>query len=144
VLRTGPRLTRADVACWLLKTTRAPDELAPGWPAGTTRVLDRCLRPSYRLGLMEPGQRCLLWLSGRRAGVVAVGTVAEAPDPSGPPEVRVRLCRLPEPVPRADLLPTPFGTAEVIRMPAGSNPSWLTAAQYAVVLARTGSAQLGP
>jgi hypothetical protein len=118
-------LTRDDVACWLLKTARPPDELVPGWPAGATRVLDRCLRPSYRLDLMVPGQRCLLWQSGRHAGVVAVGTLTEAPDRTGPPEVRVALRRLTEPIPRADLLPTPFATAEVIRMPFGSNPSYL-------------------
>jgi hypothetical protein len=132
-------LTRGDVACWLLKTSRPPDELAPGWPAGATRVLDRCLRPSYRLDLMDPGQRCLLWLSGRQAGVVAVGTVAEAPGRSGPPEVRVELRRLAEPVPRSELAPTAFGTAEVIRMPFGSNPSWLDRDQLAAVLD-----QLGP
>lgn len=119
-------LTEEDVACWLLKTARPPDELVPGWPAGATRVLDRCLRRSYRLDLMAPGQRCLLWLSGRQAGVVALGTLAEAPDRSGPPEVRVSLRRLPDPIPRTDLLPTPFATAEVIRMPFGSNPSYLT------------------
>jgi hypothetical protein len=83
---------------------------------------------------MLPGQRCLLWQSGRRAGVVALGTVAEAPDRTGPPEVRVELRRLAEPVPRTDLLPTPFGTAEVIRMPFGSNPSYLDRNQLAALL----------
>ncbi|HST63707.1 MAG TPA: hypothetical protein VLM05_00845 [Mycobacteriales bacterium] len=124
-------LTRADVACWLLKTARPVDA---GWAPGTTRVLDRCLRPSYRLGLMAPSDPCLLWLSGRQAGVVALGTVTEPPDPAGPPEVRVTLRRLPDPVPRAALLPTPFATAEVIRMPFGSNPSWLSHPQLATVL----------
>jgi hypothetical protein len=123
-----------DVACWLLKTTRPPAELVPDWSPGTTRILDRCLRPSYRLDLMLPGQRCLLWLSGRQSGVVAIGTVAEAPDRTGPPEVRVSLQLLAEPVPRSDLLPTPFATAEVIRMPFGSNPSYLDHPQLAAVL----------
>lgn len=127
-------LTRDDVACWLLKTARPPAELVPGWPAGATRTLDRCLRPSYRLDLMAPGQRCLLWLSGRRSGVVAIGTVAEAPVRSGAPEVRVILRRLAEPVLRADLLPTVFATAEVVRMPFGSNPSWLDRSQLTAVL----------
>jgi hypothetical protein len=128
-------LTRDHVACWLLKTARSPEEIAPGWPAGAARTLDRCLRRSYRLDLMEPGQRCLLWLSGRQAGVVALGTVAETPDRSGPPEVRVELRRLAEPVPRTDLLPTPFATAEVIRMPFGSNPSYLDPTQLTALLA---------
>jgi hypothetical protein len=49
--------------------------------------------------------------------------------------VPVRLTLLPEPVPRAALLADPVTReAEVLRMPAGSNPSWLSPAQYAAVL----------
>jgi hypothetical protein len=48
----------------------------------------------------------------------------------------VRLTLLTDPVPRADLLADPrMRDAEVLRMPAGSNPSWLSAGQYAAVLA---------
>ena len=131
------RLTSDDVACWVLKT------------AGEVVVgdLTRCVRPSYRLGLMAPGQPCLLWRSGRHhPGVHALGVLTGPvrQDDDGP-VVPVRFTRLAEPVPRAELVADPvFGAAEVIRMPAGSNPSWLTAAQYAVVLARTGPARLGP
>jgi len=122
------RLTRDDVACWVLKT------------AGDVVVgeLTRCVRPSYRLGLMAPGQPCLLWRSGRHdPGVHALGVLTGEP---GNGEVPVRFTPLADPVPRAELVDDPvFREAEVIRMPAGSNPSWLSAAQYAVVLARTGS-----
>ena len=107
----------------------------------------RCLRPSYRLGLMAPGQPCLLWRSGRHhPGVHALGVLTgPVRQDDGGPVVPVRFTPLAEPVPRAELVADPvFGAAEVIRMPAGSNPSWLTAAQYAVVLARTGPARLGP
>ena len=99
-------LTRDDVACWLLKTARSPDEIGPGWPAGAPRTLDRCLRRSYRLELMEPGQRCLLWLSGRaEPGVHAVGTLAETLGPVRPARgPRCELRRLAEPVPRDELL----------------------------------------
>ena len=109
--------------------------------------LTRCVRPSYRLGLMAPGQPCLLWRSGRESpGVHALGVLTGAvrEGEGGGPVVPVRLTPLDEPVPRAELVADPvFREAEVIRMPAGSNPSWLTAAQYAVVLARTGAARLG-
>jgi len=131
------RLTSDDVACWVLKTA---GDVAVG--EGT-----RCLRPSYRLGLMAPGQPCLLWRSGRHhPGVHALGVLTgPVRQDDGGPVVPVRFTPLAEPVPRAELVADPvFGAAEVIRMPAGSNPSWLTAAQYAVVLARAGSAQLGP
>jgi hypothetical protein len=127
------RLTRDDVACWVLKSA-TPEPLAG--------ALTRCVRPSYRLGLMAPGQPCLLWRSGRdSAGVHALGVLTGVPRDG---EVPVRFAPLEEPVPRAELVDDPvFRDAEVIRMPAGSNPSWLTAAQYAVVLARTGPTRPG-
>jgi hypothetical protein len=132
------RLTVPDVACWVVKSRLPPEVLAPGWSPGATRALTRCLRPSYRLGLMRPGQACLLWVSGRdRPGVHAVGHVTgEVAAGGGGPEVPVAFTLLTEPVPRAALLADPAAReAEVLRMPAGSNPSWLSAGQYAAVLA---------
>jgi hypothetical protein len=125
----------------VLKTARPPGELVPGWFPGSAHELARCVRPSYRLGLMRPGQPCLLWLSGRtNPGVHAYGLLA-GPAENGPggPEVSVRLTLLDTPVARADLLADPDARdAEVLRMPAGSNPSWLTARQHTAVLARIG------
>ena len=124
------RLTADDVACWVLKSA------SPRQVAGE---LTRCVRPSYRLGLMAAGQPCLLWRSGRQdPGVHAVGVLTGPPEAGdGGPVVPVRLVALAEPVPRAELLADPaFRDAEVLRMPAGSNPSWLDAAQYAAVRAR--------
>jgi hypothetical protein len=125
----------------VLKSSLAPDAVAPGWLPGSTRALDRCLRRSYRLDLMAPGQPCLLWVSGRhRPGVHALGELTAHPaGTDGGPVVAVRLTRLAEPVDRAELLTDPeVCTAEVLRMPAGSNPSWLSAAQYAALLAHLG------
>ena len=135
------RLTAEDVACWVLKSSRPPGAVLPGWLPGATAELDRCVRPSYRLQLMRPGQPCLLWVSGRdRPGVHALGVLAGAPAVSADgPAVAVRWTRLAEPVDRAELLADPTAAdAEVLRMPAGSNPSWLSAAQYAAVLASAG------
>jgi hypothetical protein len=139
-----PRLQPGDVACWVLKSSLAPEAVAPGWQPGTTRELDRCLRRSYRLELMRPGQACLLWVSGRHSpGVHALGELAAVPvEDDGGPQVAVRLTRLAEPVDRAELLTDPaVRNAEVLRMPAGSNPSWLSHAQYAAVLAAADRAQ---
>ena len=135
------RLTAEDVACWVLKSSRSPDDVVPGWRPGTVRELDRCVRRTYRLALMSPGQPCLLWVSGRRRpGVHALGELTAAPVPAdGGPVVAVRLTRLAEPVDRAELLADlEARDAEVLRMPAGSNPSWLSAASYAAVLAHLG------
>jgi hypothetical protein len=140
------RLTAGDVACWVLKTTRPPSAIAPGWTAPEHRLLDRCVRRSYRLDLISPGQPCLLWLSGRdRPGVHALGEITDGVEERADgPVVHVRLALLAEPVPRADLLSDPrLHDAEVLRMPAGSNPSWLSAGQFAAVLDRAGPTGLG-
>jgi hypothetical protein len=125
----------------VLKSSLPPHSVAAGWTPGATREMDRCVRPSYRLALMAAGQPCLLWVSGRdRPGVHAVGELTSGVvRADGGPLVAVRLTRLSEPVPRTELLADPeAGDAEVLRMPAGSNPSWLSARQYAAVLAHLG------
>ena len=144
----GSRLTRSDVAAWLVKTSRPPAVIEPGWAPGEVRTLQRCVRATYRLGLMVPGQVCLLWLSGQTCpGVHAIGTLAVGPggeepldtlDAPGGPVVTLSLRLLrPEPVPRQALMASAaFASAEVARMPAGSNPSYLTAPQLAEVMAR--------
>jgi hypothetical protein len=139
-----PRLEPGDVACWVLKSSRPPGSVLPGWLPGATAELDRCVRRSYRLELMGPGQPCLLWISGRdRPGVHALGELAGRPVPAeGGPVIAVRLTRLAAPVDRAELLADPVARdAEVLRMPAGSNPSWLSADQYAAVLAHLAPGQ---
>jgi hypothetical protein len=152
-------LTVADVACWVLK--RRPGESDPraAWRDGA-QVTGSCLFPTYRVELMAPGQRCLLWLSGRRdPGVVGVGTLADhprprdlgegppGPDPDGPDRARlyvaVDLHLLAAGIPRSELAEDPrFAGAEVLRMPAGSNPSFLTGEQLAAVEDRLSDADL--
>lgn len=137
------RLTQADIACWVIKSSRPPEALEPDWRTGDTVELDRCLRPSYRLALMTFGQPVMLWISGRdRPGVHAHGTVTGTGPVmglDGKPVVSVTLTRLAQPVDRADLMADPATKdVEVLRMPAGSNPSWLSAEQYAAVLHHAG------
>ena len=136
-----------DVACWVLKTTRPPAAIDAGWRPGKARSLTRCVRRSYRLDLMAAGQPCLLWLSGRdRPGVHALGELTGSAEPDGEGwVVPVRFTLLTEPVTRAELVVDPVvREAEVIRMPAGSNPSWLSAGQFAAVLSRAGESRLRP
>jgi hypothetical protein len=137
------RLTPADIACWVFKSSLPPDELAPAWQPGASRSLTRCVRASYRLELMTADQPCLLWVSGRvDPGVHALGTLTDGPhEADGGPLAPVRLTRLRDPLPRAALLADPVARdAEVLRMPAGSNPSWLSAEQFGAVLDRIGAA----
>lgn len=133
------RLAAADIACWVFKSAVPTARLVPGWRPGTARTLTRCLRPSYRLDLMAPGMPCLLWISGRPdPGVHAVGSLTGLPrHADAGPVVPVELTLLPDPLPRAALLGDPLTRdAEVLRMPAGSNPSWLSAVQFTAVLDR--------
>ncbi|MGY1828193.1 hypothetical protein [Blastococcus sp. SYSU DS0541] len=140
------RLRAADVAGWLLKSARSPVALDDGWLPGTTRDLARCVRRSYRLDLVAAGQPVLLWVSGRGSpGVHAIGRVTgPVGENADGPVVPVRLLRLDLPVGRAELRADPaFTGAEVLRMPAGSNPSWLSAAQLSAVLERIPPEELG-
>jgi hypothetical protein len=139
-------LTPGDVACWVLKSARLPAELVPAWSPGAAHELTRCVRRSYRLGLMAEGQPCLLWISGRQQpGVHGLGVLTGAADADDDnPSVPVRLTLLDEVIPRAELLADPrTRDAEVLRMPAGSNPSWLSARQFAAVLERVDGDALG-
>jgi len=139
------RLTPDDVACWVLKSRTAPGELVPGWRPGPVQALRRCVHPTYRLSLVAPGQRCLLWVSGRHvAGVHAIGVVTAGPvvGDAGP-EVGLGLHLLEEPVPRGELVAERgLAAAEVLRAPFGSNPSYLTAEQLRVVVSRLAPADL--
>lgn len=132
------RWSRLDVACWLLKSAGRPAEL-PRHDAGPVTVR-RCLRRSYRVGLMTLGQPCVLWISGRvDPGVGAVGRVAAEAEDGPEPGVLVELLALPRVVPRRDLVADPrFATAEVVRMAAGSNPSFLDAVQFTALLDHLG------
>jgi len=124
-----------------MKSTSPPAAVVPGWQPGTARTLTRCVRRSYRLDLMAAGQPCLLWLSGQdRPGIHAIGELTGGAEPDGEGwAAPLRLTLLAEPVARADLLADPVAReAEVLRMPAGSNPSWLSPDQFAAVLALDG------
>ena len=133
-----PRLSARDVACWLLKTASDVPELAGAAPGEGVR-LRRCVHPTYRLGLLLPGQPVLLWRSGPAAGVRAAGEVLAAPADGA---VEVLLRPLAEPVARAELLTDArFRGAEVVRVPVGANPSYLSAAQLAAVAERLGPAE---
>ncbi|WP_114423716.1 hypothetical protein [Nocardioides houyundeii] len=130
---TTPALTRESLGAWLIKTspgsTSVEDLLAGGLAAVTTR----CVRRSYRTDLIESDQPVLLWISGRDRqhppGIHAVGrtTGAAVVDRDGQLVMPVELEPLSRPVPRAELLAHPvLSQLEVLRMPAGSNPSFLT------------------
>lgn len=98
------------------------------------------------LARITPGDRAVLWVSGRRSGVYAVGTVTGAPEPGGVDgagrgrprhRVALELCALDEPVPRAELKTDPrFARSEIMRAPRGGNPFPVTDEEWTAIAER--------
>jgi hypothetical protein len=134
VLRDGTR-----VAAWVFKANPEVWDVE----AHLARVgwVDRwTLAPGHRGDLLAAGQRAVLWLTGRRAGVIAAGTVTgpaydELDVEEGRPRrwAPVHLAAV-EPVRKAALLADPrFGRPEVICLPRLGSPLALTREQLAAV-----------
>ena len=130
---TTPRaITEDSLGAWLLKTSDDDQSVASIISTGFTTVTERCVRPTYRADLVAPGQSVLLWISGSSrvhpAGIYAAGHTTGSAERSGSQLVMpMRLRSLPIPVLRRDLLEHPsLSRIEVLRMPAGSNPSFVT------------------
>jgi hypothetical protein len=136
-----PALTEDSLGAWLLKANPSGGGLDEHVRTGLQSVATRCVRPSYRTSLVLADQPVLLWVSGRdprlpsglHAAGRTTGPVEGSPDG---PVMPVRLAALVPPVPRAALVEDPvLSGLEVLRMPAGSNPSYLDTAQYAALCA---------
>jgi hypothetical protein len=138
---TGHAVTSDGLGAWVLKANPTLTSVAALAGDGFAGVSRWCVRPSYRTALVAAGQPVLLWVSGKDpafpAGFHAVGEVTgPCRLDAGQPEIPVRLRPIPSPVPRAELLLDPvLATVEVVRMPAGSNPSYLDPEQYAALRA---------
>ncbi|MGK5173101.1 EVE domain-containing protein [Geodermatophilus sp. CPCC 205761] len=142
-----------DIACWVLKANPRTYDLLSQWEQqGPFKVGGWVpLRKSYRLELMAPGQRCLLWLSGSdKPGIFALGELTGVVDDNSrgagrywrdlvkmrrlAPGVPIKVVPLSTPALRVDLMQeAELRKAEFIRMAAGSNPSYLDPDQFKVV-----------
>ena len=134
-----PALTADSLGAWLLKANPAAGGLDEHVRSGFENITTRCVRPSYRTSLVRAGQPVLLWVSGRDprllSGLHAAGhTTGSVGDSPEGPVMPVRLAALVPPVARAALVEDPvLSGLEVLRMPAGSNPSYLDTDQYAAL-----------
>lgn len=150
---TRTRLTSAEIGAWLLKCNPAmwniDHALAAGQLVDTWRLF-----PSYRVGLVQPNQPVVLWVTGpgRRSAPISgihmagytTGTIV--PDARGDeywldeaerrkrrPYIGLRM-RLVTVLPRERLVDDPrTARLEVLRVPQGSNPSYLSRAETAAV-----------
>ncbi|NYE36703.1 hypothetical protein F4692_001836 [Nocardioides cavernae] len=134
-MAAGPALSAGRLGAWLVKARGDEAETQQHLRTGLVHVASRCVRPSYRTGLVAAGQPVLLWISGRvpglPAGIHARGrTTGRVVDDLMP----VDLVPLAAPVVRTALVEHPVLCGlEVLRMPAGSNPSYVTTEQLAAL-----------
>ena len=136
-----PAVSSETLGAWLLKASPAGGAVDRLFRDGVEGAVTRCVRASYRTALVRTGQPVLLWVSGDGsalpAGLHAAGhTTGPVTEEADGPVMHVRLHRLSPIVPREALRADPvLGRIEVIRMPAGSNPSYLRTDEYAALLA---------
>ncbi len=104
--------------------------------AGFAGVETWCVRPTYRTGLVAAGQPVLLWVSGTEPGLPSgIHAHGRTTGPAGDGVMPVVLAPLAEPLLRPDLVAHPeLASLEVLRMPAGSNPSYVTPHQLGVLV----------
>jgi hypothetical protein len=134
-------LTAADVGAWLFSChPREFTDLLPDLRAGG-RVEAWCVRPSYRLGLLAPGQPAVLWVTGARGadpepGIWMTGATTGRIDRGGErPRAGLDLALLDAPLPREVLRADPrTARMEVLRAAQMSNPSVLTGGEHAAVV----------
>lgn len=142
-------LTAETFGAWLLKANPTNGEIVDRLRHRRQEpVTDWCVARNRRAAMIEPGQRVFLWVSGDgrqvEPGVWGVGhttgaCVEKEPQGSGDGPttyvvpLAVRL--LDAPVPRTLLREDPrLSPIEVLRVPVGSNPSYLTREQAAALL----------
>jgi hypothetical protein len=124
-------LTTDKLGAWLFKATGSEPSTQAHVRAGFADVESWCVRPTYRTDLVVAGQRVLLWVSGTAAGIYAYGRTT---GPARDGVVPVALTALAPPLLRSELTGhADLARLEVIRMPAGSNPSYVTRAQLEVL-----------
>ena len=130
-------VTEATLGAWLIKCDPRvnPNLLAPG-PDGVARVTSRCVARGYRAELMKAGDRVFLWVSGDgrtlARGIWGVGHVTGVVEGSVTEVfVPVDIPLVVTPLTDVDLRAVGVDDLEVQRMPAGSNPSWVSNEQLA-------------
>lgn len=144
------------VGAWLFKANPAVWDVLTFLRSGA-EVDSWRMAPSYRVGLIQPGQPAVLWVTGaanaaHTPGVWAMGEICgEVFEDVGDPDdllwrdrsaqrqvrpfVEVLLKPLPIPIPRTELRSDPrFAEAEIIRRPRMGNPVALRPIELDVIV----------
>ena len=127
------RVTDDNLGAWLIKGNADRADLF-----SLSKVTRWCVQPSYRTALMRAGQPVLFWGSGSKRrdvayGVWGLGRVTGPPaDGAVPLDLDIWSADW---VARSTLRLLPgLYDLEVLRQPQGSNPSYVTKEQLAIIL----------
>ncbi|WP_299569801.1 hypothetical protein [uncultured Williamsia sp.] len=136
-------VTEAALGAWLFKADSARWDIVGAIDDGLTAVESRCVADNYRAAMMRSGHRAILWVSGAVSGraprgVWGIGRLTGPAVPDGDGRLVVptdiALLRPADRLRADDLREIPALSAlEVLRMPAGSNPSWVDVEQFAAL-----------
>ena len=128
----GRAITRESLGAWVLKGSPLVQPMGELVRTGFARVTGRCVAPTYRTDLVEAGQAVLFWISGgdlsTPPGIYAQGRTTGRVEHDGTALVMpVELGPVSPPILRAEIVQHPsLARIEVVRMAAGSNPSFLS------------------
>ena len=130
-------LSTQTLGAWLVKASGAAPSTREHVQQRFARVETWCARPTYRTDLVAAGQPVLLWVSGSEpslpAGIHAHGRTT---GPAGDGVIPMVLAPVDAPLLRSELVGHPeLAALEVLRMPAGSNPSYVTPEQLEALVA---------
>ena len=147
-------VSRDDLGAWLLKANPNVWDVRALVDSGERRLTSWAVQRNYRSALMRPGDRVLFWVSGDGRTGVTRGLwgdgeiVAEAEDwvdaeqglwladgarQAVRARVEVDIHVWDSPVTVAELRAHGVDDLEVLRLPVGANPSWLSRAQLRAV-----------
>ncbi|MCT7661014.1 hypothetical protein [Mycobacterium deserti] len=129
-------VTLETLGAWVIKCNPRRTPVDPMLAVGETKR-SWCIADNYRSELIRPGHRVLFWVSahpqrgfwgaGRITGDVTV-------DEAGGLHVPVRIPLFAEPLTAATLSSVPgLRSLEVFRSPQQANPSWVSAAELALL-----------
>ena len=141
-------VTATTLGAWLVKARPDGLPLDDLVQSGFRGLTSRCVRPSYRTDLIREDQPVLLWVSGgdpsHPPGIYATGRTTGPAGLLGNELAMPLRLRAVVPVVLRDevLAQRALSDLEVLRMPAGSNPSYLDALQYSAL--QQAFAQLSP
>ena len=133
--RQSRAVTGETLGAWLLKSSPDASPVDEFLSTGFGTVTERCIRPSYRADVVVAGQPVLFWVSGNDqrhpSGLYAQGhTTGPAQLEADQLVMPVRLTAIDPPIMRRELVAHRLlSQLEVIRMAAGSNPSFVTREQ---------------